>query len=276
MNLNTEALNLPKPKHILADNLLKKSAVTWFIIAIIGQWLFAYYVLVFYGSSTVRGDLDDWNEVLPHGYVPGDPIGNLVVGIHLLMAAIIMLGGPLQFIPQIRKYAKTFHRWNGRVYLINGMIAGISGFIMVWTRGAAGGFANHIAISINAFLIILFAIIAWRFALLKQFKVHGQWAFRLLLVMSGVWFFRILLMFWLLVNGRPVGFDPETFRGPFLIFLGFAQYLLPLAIYELYLFVQRNANQAGKLAMGIFILLCTVITGIGVFAATMGMWLPRL
>ena len=83
-------------------------------------------------------------------------------------------------------------------------------------------------------------------------------------------------MFWLFVHGKPVGFDPETFRGPFLVFLGFAQYLLPLAVLELYFLAQKNKSQGAKIAMSIGMIILTLITALGTFAATMGMWIPRI
>jgi hypothetical protein len=83
-------------------------------------------------------------------------------------------------------------------------------------------------------------------------------------------------MFWLFINGGPVGFDPETFRGPFLVFLDFGQFLVPLAILELYFRVQDRSGTPGKFAMTTFLFFLTIITGIGIFAATMSMWLPRI
>ncbi len=83
----------------------------WFLIAVIGQWIFALYVFLFYGKATAAGHSENWKKVLPNGYVFGDPIGNLVVGIHLLLAVVIIIGGPIQIIPIVRKYAPTFHKW---------------------------------------------------------------------------------------------------------------------------------------------------------------------
>ena len=78
-----------------------------------------------------------------------------MVGSHLLLAAIIIIGGPLQIIPKVREYAPTFHRWNGRLYILTAFIISLSGLYMVWIRGSIGGMIQHISISINAFLIIL-------------------------------------------------------------------------------------------------------------------------
>ena len=83
-------------------------------------------------------------------------------------------------------------------------------------------------------------------------------------------------MFWLLVHGGPVGFDPETFRGPFLVFLGFGQYTLPLLVYELYRKANENERLRPKFTLTLILTLCTLITATGIFAATMGMWLLRI
>jgi hypothetical protein len=72
-----------------------------------------------------------------------------------------------------------------------------------------------------------------------------------------------------------VGFDPKTFQGPFLTFLGLAQFLLPLAVLELYLRAERS-SPLGRLAMAGGLVVLTLAMGAGIGAATVGMWLPRL
>src|SRR3981081_3904511 len=88
---------------------LKAADREGFLVAVAGQWLFVVHIVSFYGRAAVQGDLTRWNKVLAVGYVPGDHIGNGVLAIHLLMAAIITFGGPLQLIPQIRSRAPSFH-----------------------------------------------------------------------------------------------------------------------------------------------------------------------
>lgn len=272
MNLTN---HLPAQVHF-STKALPLSAKFWFLVAFIGQWLFVYYVAFFYGPPALDGEFELWNRQLPHGYVEGEPMGNLAVGIHLLFTIIILLGGHLQLIPQVRKAVPVFHRWNGRVFLTSAFVMSLSGLYMVWARGAVGGFIGHVAISINALLIMVFAYFALGTALKKDFKSHFWWTIRLFLVVCGVWFFRIGMMLWLLIHGKPVGFDPETLTGPFITFLIFGQYLIPLAVVELYILVQNRSRQHEKIMMALFLILLTVLTGIGIFGATMGMWLPRV
>lgn len=275
MDTTTSAVSTLKKSNVWATKMLSTSAQFWFIIAVIGQWIFAYYVTVFYGGAAIDGDFMKWNRVLPHGYAPGEKMGNLATAIHLILAVVMMVGGPLQFVEQIRSRARSFHRWNGKLYIVTAFLISFSGVYMVITKGTISGWVGDLSVSFNGVLIMLFAVLAWRTAVARKFDMHRRWALRLFLVVNGVWFFRIGLMFWLMVMGGPVGFDPETFRGPFLVFLGFGQYLIPLAIYELYL-KSKKSNSLGKFSMSIVLFLCTLITIIGIFAATMGMWLPRL
>ena len=260
----------------IADSALKNAARFWFLVAVAGQWMFAYYVAALYGGAAVRVDLAAWNKVMPHGFVAGDTIGNVAVAAHLLLAFVILVAGPLQLVPQIRARAPRFHHWNGRIYLLTAFVISIVGLYMVWTRGTVGGAAQHIAISINAILIMLCAAMALRFAIARKIDIHRRWALRLFMVVGGVWFFRVGLMLWLVINKGPVGFDPKTFQGPFLTFLAFAQYLLPLAILEIYLRTRDRGSAQMRVAVAAGLIVLTIAMGAGIFGATMRMWLPNI
>ena len=260
----------------VAERLLRIAVSGWCTVAVIGQLLFAAYVAGFFGRVALSGDLAGWNEVLPHGHVAGDTAGNLVVGLHLLFAIVIILGGAVQLMPVVRRRAPALHRWNGRLYLFAAMVMSVGGLVMVWTRGTVGDLSQHISISINAVLILACAGMALRFALARRIDRHRRWALRLFLVVSGVWFFRVGLMFWVLVHRGPVGFDPATFTGPFLTALAFSQYLVPLAVLELYFLAQRSRASAVRVAMAALLALLTLVTATGIAAAVMVMWLPRL
>ncbi|MDN5205486.1 DUF2306 domain-containing protein [Fulvivirgaceae bacterium BMA10] len=259
-----------------AGKALNLAGSFWFLVAIAGQWIFTYYVMALYGGSTIQGNLEVWGDVLPHGIMEGDPMGNAALAGHLFLAILIMGLGPLQFIPYIRNHARKFHRLNGRMYLLAVVVTSIAGLYMIWTRGTVGGLIMHVGISLDAVLILLFAYLAWRYAVARQIKIHRRWALRLFIVVSGVWFFRVGLMLWILLNKGPVGFDPETFQGPFLSFWTFGQYLVPLAILELYLFTRDKGSAVGRFAMAGALLVLTFAMGIGIFGATMGLWLPRI
>ena len=109
-----------------------------------------------------------------------------------------------------------------------------------------------------------------------DYRQHRQWALRLFLVANSVWFFRIGLMFWFMVNQGPAGIDVETFTGPTLWVLSYAQFLLPLAMLELYLRAQSSRVSGFKYCVATLISISALITIMGVFAAITGMWFPSI
>ena len=274
----TATISIARPTPNLAGNsALNAAATLWFAVVVIGQLIFIAYIVSLYGVATLQGDWEKWNTMMPRGLIAGDTPGNAAVIAHVLIAAMITLSGALQLTPQIRARAPTFHRWNGRAYIVAAFIMGLSGLYMVASRGAPGGSTlQTAAISLNAVLIMVCAVIALRLARARNFAAHRRWALRLFLLVSGVWFFRVGLMFWIIINQGPVGFDPQTFTGPALDVLGFAQYLLPLAVLELYFHAQDCAGSGGRLAMAAGLVVITLAMGVGIFGATTFLWLPNM
>lgn len=260
-----------------AEGVLKAAVRFWFVVAVAGQWLFAFYIASFYGSGAARGDLASWNRVLPHGYVAGAAMGNAAVIGHLLFAAVMSFGGVLQLVPRIRSRFPRFHRWNGRVYLLIACVMAVSGLYMTWSgRALVGDVSQHVAISFNALMILLCAALALRYALARDFRVHRRWAIRLFLVASGVWFFRVMVFLSFLVFQGPFGFDPKTFTGPMLTALAFAQTLLPLGVFELYLWAQERSGRGGRIAVASVLAVLTLAMGAGISAVAMEAWLPHV
>jgi hypothetical protein len=198
------------------------------------------------------------------------------VAAHLALAFLVLVGGPLQFVAGLRERLPRVHRWNGRVYLVTAINTAAVGLYMLLTRGSTGDLAQHVAICLNALLIVLFGAFAWLAAVARDFAAHRRWVLRLFLAVGGVWFFRVGFMAWVGFLGAPVGFDPRTFTGPFLTFLSFAQTLLPLAVLELYLRAQRSGRPAASLAMAATLGALTFVMAFGIYVAAHVMWLPRL
>jgi uncharacterized membrane protein len=277
--MSEAVMAVPRRASLSGTAALKWAAQFWFAVTVVGQLIFAYYVAAYYGGSALQGNWEKWNKVFTHGHVAGDFIGNVAVGAHLLLAVIVTVCGPLQLIPQIRTHAPTLHRWNGRVYLLAAIVTSIAGLYMLFNRGIIGSTAQHVAIGLNGVLIMICAGLALRHALARDFATHRRWALRLFMLVSGVWFFRIGLMLWLVVNKGPAGFDPVTFTGPFLYFISFANYLLPLAVLEIYFYAKEKAGARGELgrfAMAASLFVSTLAMAAGILFATKFMWLSRL
>jgi len=258
----------------VADTALKAAARFWFAVILISQLIFAFSVGSFYGLTVQRGDYHAWK--FTNGYVPGVTKGNWAVLMHVFSAAVVMLAGAVQLVPQVRKRFPAFHRWDGRIYMLTAVALSVAGLYMTWIRGSVGDIPQHLGSTMNAFLIWLCAALALRYALARDFATHRRWALRLYLVVSASLFIRAGLFLSLALNHGPFGFDPSTFRGPFLTFLAFAQTLLPLAVLEIYLWAQDRPGTLRRLATAGMLFVLTLVMGAGLFAVAMAQWVPQV
>ena len=258
----------------VADTALKTAARFWFAVTVVGQLIFAFTVASFYSLTALRGDYHKWN--FTNGYVPGFSVGNTAVVMHVASAVIVMLAGAVQLVPQIRNRFPVFHRWNGRIYMLTALTLSVAGLHMTWFRGSVGDFSVHLGSTVNAALIWLFGAMALRYALACDFKTHRRWALRFFLVVSASWFFRIGFFLSFLISKGSFGFDPVTFRGPFLTFMTFAQYLIPLAVLEIYLCAQDRPGALRRMATAGLLLVLTLVMAAGLFAVATAQWVPQV
>jgi uncharacterized membrane protein len=258
----------------VADTVLKAAARFWFAVVVVGQLMFAFTVASFYTLTALRGDYHKWN--FTNGYVPGFSLGNTAVVMHVASAAFVMLAGAVQLVPQIRSRFPEFHRWNGRIYMLTAVTLSVAGLYMTWFRGSVGDLSVHLGSTLNAVLIWLCGGMALRYALARDFKTHRRWALRFFLVVSASWFFRIGFFLSFLIFKGPFGFDPVTFRGPFLTFMTFAQYLIPLAVLEIYLQARDRPGALRRMATAGLLFVLTLVMAAGLFAVATAQWVPQV
>lgn len=230
------------PSRPLASGALNAAVTFWFVVTVIGQWVFLYYIVAFYGPGALSGDFQTWNRhpFIDNAIVAGDAAGNVAFGAHVLLAATIALGGTLQLVPQIRARAIGFHRWNGRVFMTSAILASLAGLYMVWIRGhQQTGIVGAIAITLNAALVLSFATLAWRAAASRDITRHRRWAMRTFIVVNGVFWLRLLFPVLVVITQA----EPSalTFHV-----LSFASYLLPWALLEFYLHAKDNGGAAAR------------------------------
>lgn len=252
----------------VADTALRAAAGFWFLVAVIGQWAFLYYILAFYGRSTFTGNFQAWtkNTFLQKGYIAGDTAGNLVFASHALLAAVIAFGGAIQLIPWIRTRALAVHRWNGRLFAVTALGLSASGLYTLWIHGKRPGIwdLHALTISINAVLIIVFIALAWRSAYQRKISTHRRWALRAYLVANAQWFMRVGFIAWFIVGRNLIGIR-EGFDGLFFSIWDFGCYLVPLAVLELYLRAKDSSGPRVRFAMAGSLAVLTVLMGAGIF-----------
>ncbi|WP_421791940.1 DUF2306 domain-containing protein [Hyphobacterium sp.] len=254
---------------------LKFSGLSWFLVAVIGQWLFAYYVIAAYAPETLSGDWARWDETgLIQGFTQADVIGNLAFISHTLLTFIICVGGTMQLMPPIRNRFPALHRWTGRTYLLIGAFMAIGGIWMIWGRETRltdlGGWGT----TINGLMALVTIAVAFWFARKRDIDRHRRWAMRTFILLSGVWFTRIGYMGWaILTGGAGMG---RSLDGPFDMFIAFGSYLVPLAILELYFWASQYRSSAAKLGMSAVMFAAAGFTALGTFGAWNMMWSPHI
>ncbi|MBV8642721.1 MAG: DUF2306 domain-containing protein [Candidatus Eremiobacteraeota bacterium] len=285
-----------------AESALDAAARTWFVVAALGQLLFAAYILVHYGGSAALGHAGRVNATLIHGIGKGDLMNDVAIVVHIVLAFVITAGGPLQLVlaaaivpggpfrlaPRMRARAMWWHRLNGRVYIVTAIVISIGALYLTWTQkpylfhaGPIATAAALIASTLNGVGIIVCAVLTMRYARAGKVELHRRWALRTFLLVSGVWFMRITYGFWTIVTARiPFGGGaPGTtgsLDGPFDMFVDYSRIIVPLLILELYFRAQRDADPQAKWTTVRVLAGATLVVAVGIVGAAKLMWLPQM
>ncbi len=248
----------------------------WFVAALVGQWFFAVYVFLISVLPVISGKpmSADFSHMIT-GLIVGDDKGNFILFAHLMPAAILSFCGVLQLVPHIKLRYLAFHRWNGRLFLLLGLIGALTGLYLTWIRGSRLSDIGAVGVTINGLLIPIAVYLAWQYARKGKFDAHKRWAVHSFMLVNGVWTLRLYLMGWFIVNQGPNG-NNDTLDGPADMFFSFACYLLPMLIVELVFWAKKQGNTLRVVGVSIIMGLGTVITAIGVIGAAAFMWLPRI
>lgn len=261
--------------NISPDKVLNNVIKSWVLIALIGQWMFAFYIISLYLLPSIFGNAELTNTLSPGQAIKSEQAINPVFYIHVLPAALMALSGLFQLFPKIRNNYPKLHRYNGRLFFILGLSGAFTGIYLTWGAGFRLSDIGSIGITLNGILIPIAIFFAWRSAINKQFLIHQRFAVHSFLLVNGVWSFRLYLMGWYIINQGSNG-NTDTLDGYADIAISFACYLLPMAIAECIFWAKRNRSKSIKWFVSGIAALGTLITLIGVIAATMFMWTPRI
>lgn len=259
-----------------ADKALNGTVKSWVAVALIGQWLFASYIFMLYAMPALAGSPELVSKLSPVTGMKKDIGGDLnVLFAHILPAIIMALSGLLQLFPAIRQHFPSFHRWNGRLFFVLGVTGAFTGMYLTWVAGLRLSDTGALGISLNGMLIPVFIALAWYTAVTKRFAAHQRFAIHSFILVNGVWFFRLYLMGWYVVNQGPNG-NTQHLDGPADIALSFLCYLVPMLLAELVFYAKGSRHAGIKWSVALFALAGLVLTVIGVGAAGMMMWWPRI
>jgi Predicted membrane protein (DUF2306) len=254
---------------------LRRAAQACYAAIALGQIAFIAFLLAYYYPRTLSGDFARWNDKpLIDGHIAGDSTGNAMFAVHVLLAAVITLGGLMQLIPAIRSRWPWLHRWTGRLFIAVALLLALGGFWLTWVRGTHLTLPGAWGVTLNGLLIVGAAAIALREAMARRIVSHRRWAMRLFILASGVWFMRIFYMAWGIASGGAgIG---KAMDGPADLVIAFGNSLIPLAMLELYLFAETRGTPALRRAVAGLLWLSSLIILGGSAGAWLLMWQPHL
>ncbi|GIO44340.1 DUF2306 domain-containing protein [Paenibacillus apis] len=99
-----------------------------------------------------------------------------MIRIHILLAIISLITGPLGAIKAIRDKSRNFHRWNGRIYVMSIILNFIPGVYVSFF--ATGGLPSIIGFLILNSLWLITTILGFWYIKRQRVMLHSQWITR--------------------------------------------------------------------------------------------------
>ncbi len=121
-------------------------------------------------------------DVIDIRYVP---LG-LTTVLHVLPGLIFLLIGLVQFMPALRRHALRLHRWLGRIFIISGLISGLSVLWLSVRLPAMGGLLTLVGTWIFAIAMMVCLVAAYRAIRRMDVTQHRAFMIRAYAIGSAV------------------------------------------------------------------------------------------
>lgn len=168
-------------------------------------------LFVFIGIMASIGQIPPGQDSYNDGF-EAHPITTLM---HVVPGIVFMVLGPFQFIGKIREKFRNFHRWSGRIFMINCIFIGISGLVMAILFPFAG-IIEQIAIFFFAFAFLFSIYKAFYHIRKYEIQQHREWMIRVFSIGLGISTIRILIALLLLfTNYKQIDFFAWVFWAGF-------------------------------------------------------------
>ena len=132
--------------------------------------------------------------------------------VHIVPGLLFMLLGPLQFSSKIRARYMRWHGWSGRIFVICGVVIGISALVMSFGMPAVGGLNQAAATTLFATFFLCALCKAFWHIRRRQVALHREWMIRAFSVGLAVATIRPIVGI-LFATSRISGLTPHEFFG---------------------------------------------------------------
>jgi len=175
---------------------------TWTSGILFGIFALLHYLRAFFLLCGFDDDDDDdvencvqsaWDRSDPNLYRRKNNLANRLMVAHLLAGICLMFGGPVQFLPSIRRNRIHVHRWIGRFYIAAAVVA--SGCATVWTliwhtsRCNVHEDIGNLILGTSVFVTAVQTY--WNVKIYRRIDLHQLWAWRLYACILGAPLYRL-------------------------------------------------------------------------------------
>lgn len=220
----------------------------------------AVIFLAFVGIAVALRRMTHVLPILLYGYHPPAPPANLVAAqffalddlfaryplltlVHIVPGMIFMVLGPLQFSSTIRARYLWWHRASGRVFVVNGLIVGITALVMSLGMPAIGGLNQAAATTLfGTFFLFALCKAFWHIRR-REISLHREWMIRAFAIGLAVATIRPIIGVFF-ATSRLSGLSPHDFFG-IAFWIGFVLHLIAA---EAWIHVTQPKRQAALIA----------------------------
>ncbi|MEM9835744.1 MAG: DUF2306 domain-containing protein [Bacteroidota bacterium] len=257
------------------DKVMQTSAYALVATVWTSALIFGLYILTFYFIALLRGNTEQWNEVLPGLFDRSTRTATLGIGLHFAAGGIILILGCIQLIKGIRVKYPAIHRWLGRLYVAAALLTAIGGLVFIFVKGTIGGWPMDLAFAGYGIAMFVTAIATIYYARAGQMDHHRAWAIRLFALAIGSWLYRMDYGFWFLFTG---GWGHTgTFDGPFDYFMDWWFYVPNLLVAEV--FIAKRAFFRSSIAKWVAsggLIIATLFLVLATYFFTIKLWGPAI
>ncbi|MDO6565609.1 DUF2306 domain-containing protein [Alteromonas sp. 1_MG-2023] len=246
-----------------------------FSCLLIAQAFFVSYLIAGYGFTGLSEGVSQWNRFNSTAYVAGDYLGNAMYAAHVLLAIVMIMGGSLQLMPAIRRKYRSFHKYNGRLFVTLACSISLAGMYLLLSRGTVSTPLLHGLTAFSGIMVILSSFFAIRAIRNANVALHQRWALHLFLAANGVLFFRLFIFAWMTLFGT-LGINTADFTGPAVIGVSVLSYVTPHIIAQLIWMANHENHVLLKICISVTLLLVSAAFLIGLFSLTFGIWYPTI
>lgn len=148
-----------------------KRTIKGSIVLISFMWVFHTFSKNFMADPNLEKFIARKDQILTN-----ESLWLWMIRLHISLAIISLVTGPLGMIKAIRTRSRTFHRWNGRLYILSIILNFIPGVYVSFF--ATGGWPSTIGFLILNTLWLGTTILAYLSIKRKKVILHSQWMMR--------------------------------------------------------------------------------------------------